>query len=74
MLKELLQVGKRPGAYKNLVHLQTAISKPHGNTKPKKYSKYTQKEKQSKLNTMYGHQIKTEQNKTKDLQKQMQNN
>ena len=34
----------------------------------KKYSKYTQKEKQPKLNTMYGHQIKREQNKTKDLQ------
>ena len=55
---------KRPPIENNLIYIQTAISKPHGNHKPKTYSKYTQKkEKESKHNTKISHQIIREENK-----------
>ena len=46
----------------NLVYIQTAISKPHGNCKAKIYNRYTQqKKKESKHNTKDSHQITGEQ-------------
>ena len=46
------------------IYVQTAISKPHGNRKPKIYNRYTKKEKQSKHNTKDAYQIIGEKNKT----------
>ena len=34
---------KRPTTKNHLVYIQTAISKPHGNCKPKHYKRYTHK-------------------------------
>ena len=34
-------MGKRLATKKNLVHIYTAIAKPHGNSKPKNYNRYT---------------------------------
>ena len=53
---------KRPATENNLVYIYIAISKPHGNCKPKIYNRYAQKKKkQSKHNTKDSYQITREQ-------------
>ena len=53
--------------------LQTAISKPHGNCKPKIYNRYTYKE-NTRVNLVITRKRTKEEGKKKDLQKQIQNN
>ena len=69
---------KRPATYNNLVHIQSAISKPQASYKPKIYNRYTyKKETQSKHNTKDSHQTTREEKKIRgkeDRQKQIQNN
>ena len=55
----------RPAIENNLVYIQTAISKPHGNCKLKIYNRYThtKKKKEYKHNTKVSHRITREENK-----------
>ena len=70
--------GEETSNLKNFVHIQTAISKPHGSRKPQNYNRYKYiKEKATQAQHKNDHQTKREKNKTgeeKDLQKQTQNN
>ena len=63
---------KRPVTKNNLVHIQTAISKLHGNHKPKTYNRYTHK-KEKAIQTQHerqtsNHKRTEEEGKKKDLQ------
>ena len=59
--------GEETSNLKNLVHIQTAISKPHGNSKRQNYNRYTHiKEKATQAQHKNGHQTKREKNKRGD--------
>ena len=69
---------KRPATKKNLIYIQTAISKPHVNGKLKIYNRYTHKKEKGNTTLRLG--IKSQEKRTKDeekkrgLPKQIQNN
>ena len=56
---------RRPVTLNNFVYIQTPISKPHGNHKPKMYNRYRSKnkKKQCKHNMKDSHQITRDKNK-----------
>ena len=60
---------------KSCIYVQTTISKPHGNHKPKIYIDiHISNKKESKHTTKESHQIIRERKDKTDLQKQIQNN
>ena len=58
---------KRPATQNSLVHIQTAISKLHGNCKPKNNNRYPKKRK-SNPNTTLKMVIKSQEKRTKEDQ------